>query len=539
MRVRLVTVLLGSVARAAVLGLPAMALAAPVAMAQSAPTNTFSQSTLRTQTVTTQTTNVAVSNFVTRLIGRLTNGQIVFDQSYSAAFGSGLVQGALNTLRAAIVSAGGPAVVILSPVSAANQSTSSSSSISSDQLTGTSQSQYLVLTFGPDTIRVGDYGICAAAGGPTQPPTGCSLPGTPRVLADGETNINTFTITTEQILRTTTVTTTTTLNETYEVLGVVTPVGGVHAALLREAGLGGERFLKRLVDGPDGYPDVPEGDGEALFNRVWLEAYGAWGSLDGSGALSPGYDSDVYGVSAGLGSEVSEGLTVTAGIDVSWADADMVLPGDYPESGEADLTQVGLALHKDWGDAEAGLAFTYGWGSFDTASGLAGLGIATSSTDMALFGVEAKFGVATQLGGGVLTPHAGFTWVSVNPDDAVETGSPFALLIDGESHASFRLFAGIDYAETFIAGQGDLTLKLSARVLHELGDESFSLNASFASGGGSLPLVLAEEGRTAGEIEAGLSYALGDAVSIHAGYAGRFSEGSDIHAAKAGVTIRF
>jgi hypothetical protein len=522
------------------LGVPVLTLSAPVALAQQVTFDSFSRSTTRTQTVTAQTSNFAVSNFVTRLIGRLTNGRTVFDQTYSDAFGSGLVQGALNTLRAAIASAGGPAVVILSPVRTASTSSSSSNNTISDQLTGSSESVFTIVTFGPDTVIIGDRGLCTFGGTASQTPSGCSLPGTSRPVVGGETNYNTFTVTAEQVLRTTTVTTTTALNETYEVVGVVTPVGGVHAALLRDASLGGERFLKRLVDGPDGYPDVPEGDGEPLFKRVWLETYGAWGSLDGSGELSPGYVADVYGVSAGLGTEIDEGLTLSAGIDVSWANADMVLPGDYAEGGEADLTQLGLALHKDWGDAEAGLAFTYGFGSFDTASGSDEFGgLAVSSTDMALFGVEAKAGVKTQLGGGVLTPHAGFIWVGVNPDTAIETGSPFALLIDGDSHASFRLFAGIDYAETFIAGQGDLTLKLSVRVLHELGDEGFVLNAAFASGGGSLPLELAEEGRTAGEIEAGLSYALGDAVSVYGGYTGRFSEGSDVHAAKAGVTVRF
>ena len=490
--------------------------------------------------------NVQVSNFVTRLIGRLNTGQVVFDQSYADAFGSGLVQGALTAVRTAITSAGGPAVVILSPVRTASQSNTSSSSVSSDQLTGTTQSVFTQILFGPGTVITGDRGVCVTPGGVTgpplnnyTPPTGCSLPGTLYVVGDDETNFNDHLITNEQIIRTTTVTTTTTLNETYELVGVVTPVGGVHGALVREAGLSGERFLKRLVTGPDGYPDVPEGDGEALFNRVWLEAYGAWGSLDGSGDLSPGYDADVYGVSAGLGREVSEGLTLSLGLDLSWAETEMALPGDFPEAGDSDLTQVGLALHKDWGRAEGGLAFTYGWGTFETASGSDGLGgVSVAKTDASLWGLEGRIGVASILGGGTLTPHAGFTWVNVDFDAMTGSGSAFDLFVSGDTQTSFQLYAGLDYAETFIAGQGDLTLKLSARVLHELGDETVTLTAAF-EGGGSLPLVLAEEGRTAGEIEAGLSYAIGESVSIYGGYEGRFSEGSDIHQAKAGVTVRF
>ncbi|MFT3811336.1 MAG: autotransporter outer membrane beta-barrel domain-containing protein [Micropepsaceae bacterium] len=529
-----------SAAGAALIGMvqPSVAQVVP-------PENSFTDTYIRLQTITTTTNTVNVSNFVTRLIGRLNTGQVVLDQSYSEAFGSVLVQNALTGVRAAIAAAGGPAVVILSPVRTASASSSSSSSTSVDQLTGSTQTPYTQVLFGPGTVITGDRGICTTAGsisGPLNlytPPTGCTLPGTIYEVGDDETNFNTHVVTNEAITRTTTVTTTTTLNETYELVGIVTPVGGVHGALVREAGLAGERFLKRLVTGPDGYPDVPEGDGEGLFNRVWLEAYGAWGSLDGSGDLSPGYDADVWGVSAGLGREVSDGLTVSLGLDVSWAETEMALPGDFPETGDSDLTQVGLALHRDWGRAEAGFAFTYGWGSFETASGSEGLdGVSISKTDAELWGVEGRIGVAAALGGGTLTPHAGFTWVNVDFDAVAGSGSAFDLFVSGDTQTSFQLYAGIDYAETFVAGQGDLTLKLSARVLQELGDGTVRLTAAF-EGGGSLPLVLAEDGRTAGEVAVGLSYAFGDSVSVHGGYEGRFSEGSDIHSAKAGVTVRF
>lgn len=524
-------------------GVSAAALIGGAAAQVAPPENTFSDTFIRIQTVTNQTVNAPISNFVTRLIGRLNTGQVLFDQTYPEAFGSGIVQGALNSARAAISSAGGPAVVILSPVRTASVSTSSSSSASVDQLTGSSQTFYTVTTFGPAPIIIGDRGTCATPGAVSgagyTPPSGCSLPGTVYQVGDDETNYNTHAVTTEQVTRTTTVTTTTTLNETYEVVGVVTPVGGIHGALVREAGLAGERFLARLVGGPDGYPEVPEGDGEPLFNRVWLEAYGAWGSLDGSGDLSPGYDADVWGVSAGLGREVSAGLTLSLGIDVSRAQTEMALPGDFPETGDSDLTQMGLGLHKDWGRAEGDFAFTYGWGTFETASGSDDLGgVSVTKTGASLWGVEGRVGVATQLGGGTLTPSAGFKWVNVDFDAVTGEGSAFDLFVSGDTHTSFQIFAGLDYAETFVVGQGDLTLKLSARVLQELGDETVVLDAAF-EGGGNLPLVLAEDGGTAGEVGVGLSYAFSDSVSMHAGYEGRFSEGAEIHAAKAGVTVRF
>ncbi|BCW88455.1 hypothetical protein sos41_15950 [Alphaproteobacteria bacterium SO-S41] len=506
---------------------------------------TTKDATIRVQTVRTQTTNVAVANFLTRLIGRLNTGQVVFDQSYGAAFGSAGVQGALSAARTAITSAGGPGVVILSPVRTMSQSTNAPSSVSSDLTTSTLLQPYTRITFGPDTIRIGDYGICATTGGIVNglyvPPTGCSLPGTSYDLAIGETNFTTYSVTADDILRTTTITTTTVLNETYELVGVVTPVGAVHGALVREAGLAGERFVTRLIGGPDGFPPVPEGDGEPLFNRVWLGTWGAWGALDGSGDFAPGYDSDVYGVSAGLGTEVADGLTLSAGVDVSWTDTTMALPGGFAERGKAQITQIGLALHQDWGAAEAGLAISYGWGDFDTASGTAALGgVSLASSEVVLRSVEGAFGYRLALGSGTLTPNAGFIWVVVDPGDATGSGSAFDLFVSGEDTTSFQMFAGLDYGERFIVGQGDLTIKLSARVLQELGDETIALQAAFATTpSAALPLALGEAGETAGEVGVALSFAFDDAVSVHAGYDGRFSEGTDIHQAKAGITIRF
>jgi len=502
-------------------------------------TDSFTDSFYRTLTITPQTVAVTQSNFQTRVIGRLNTGSILFDDSFADAFTSSVVQDALDDARAAIIAAAGPAVVILDPVRISSQSLSSVSSAVVDTLTGTTQlAPTTIVVFGPAPIFIGDLGVCTTPASGSQPPSGCSLTGTPYAVGDDETNFNTFRHDNDQIQRTTTNTTTTTLNETYEVVGVVAPIGTVNGALVREAGLSGERFLKRLTTGPDGFPRSPEGDGETIFDRIWLEAYGTWGSLDGTGVFTPGYDVDVTGLSAGIGREVDSGVTVSLGVDISRADADMILPGAFPESGEVDMTQVGLSLNKDWGPVDTSVAATLGFGTFETVSGSASLGgVSRAKTDAHLWGVEGRVSAPKALGGGKLTPFGGITIVNAKFDSVTGTG-PFALTVSGDTHTSVQAFAGLGFDHVFRLGQNDLTLKLAASVRHELGDEKILLNASFA-GGSAMPVALAESGRTSGEIEAGLSYAFSETVSAYAGYEGRIADGADIHQAKVGLKIRF
>lgn len=502
-------------------------------------TTSFSQfDTLSiTQTITQQRTDA----FVTRLIGRIQGLGTVFDQSFNQAIGA-LTSSGVAAARTAIYQAGGPALLtVLGPTRVASNQTVSTTATSIYTLASASASTITTTTIGPGTIPIGPRRICVVSAGPTNVAPSCTEAPVTYNLVGGQIHIDTTTGTSYSVTQSTTAVDTYTTSETWELVGLITPVGGVHAALMREAGLGGERFLKRLNAGPDGHPETPEGDGEGPGLRAWAESYGAWGSLDGSGLLAPGYDVDVYGVSLGLAGEIGDGLTLSGGFDWSEADADMALPGGFPESGTAALWQVGAALHRRWDGAEAGIAVTYGEADLSTRSGGPGFGgTAVSASALSVFGIEGRVGVPRKVWGGVLTPEFGVSYVSVNAEGLSESGSPFALNVGQSGRDTVRAFAGVAYDEHLpFVWDGVLRLHLAARVGHDLGDGGSVLAASFVSDPGTgLPIVLGAEDRTTGEVEAALSWD-GEGISAHAGYTGRFSGGADIHAAKLGITLRW
>lgn len=504
-------------------------------------TTTTSFSQFDTLSIAETVTRQRIDAYVTRLIGRIQGLGTVFEQSFNEAIGT-LTSSGVLAARTAIYQAGGPALLtILGPTRIASAETVSSSATSLFSLTSSTTLTTTTTAFGPATVQIGPRRVCSVATGTTSTAPSCTELPVNYTLVGGQIHVDTLTSTTYTVAQLTTAVDTYTTSETWELVGLITPVGGVHAALMREAGLGGERFLKRLNAGPDGHPETPEGDGEGPKVRAWAESYGAWGSLDGSGLLSPGYDADVYGVSLGLAGEIGEGLTLSGGIDWSEADADMALPGDFPETGTAELWQVGTALHRRWESAEAGIAVTYGEADLATRSGGPAFGgTAVSASALRVFGIEGRVGLPRHIWSGTLTPEFGATYVSVNAERLSESGSPFALSVAQASRDTVRLFAGIAYDEEMpFVWDGVLRLYLAGRVGHDLGGGGGVLAASFVSDPGTgLPIVLGAEDRTSAEIEAALSWD-GESISAHAGYAGRFSNGAEIHAAKLGITLQW
>jgi hypothetical protein len=97
-------------------------------------------------------------------------------------------------------------------------STNTLSSTTQTVQTGSTSNPSTTLTvyFGPQTINIGDYGVCQSY----PPPTGCTIGGTPFTLAAGQTDYDTFTVTRVNIFTTTTTTNTNLLTQVYNLVGV-------------------------------------------------------------------------------------------------------------------------------------------------------------------------------------------------------------------------------------------------------------------------------------------------------------------------------
>ena len=207
-----------------------------------------------------------VNNYATQIVGRLASGPALFNLTVADAYGSAGVQAALASAQAVLLAAAGPGTAIAVPAllsSVSNTITANSSLYSldpsySDAYTfdpssGTGTGQYHSIaqtqTFAPATLQVasaiapstsaypGLYDLCGA-GSPesfstttaanglaavlpsTTKPTCSAFDGGTLALLPGQLNINSDNTFTYPIDTLTTVNNTTTLTQTYELVGI-------------------------------------------------------------------------------------------------------------------------------------------------------------------------------------------------------------------------------------------------------------------------------------------------------------------------------
>jgi hypothetical protein len=183
-------------------------------------------------------TNATTTAFSTEIVGKY-NSTIVYDQTFTAAYGTTTVQGGITAANSAIAAAGGASIVIPAPTlsfSSTNKSSASNSIYSLDQSPSSTTSSTITTTttFGPATITA-----CSGAGGNPANPTACyvsqctvaSLPsaimptcmatnGGALTIAAGQVNLNLNTDNTYDIDTATTTTTTSTTVTAYAINAV-------------------------------------------------------------------------------------------------------------------------------------------------------------------------------------------------------------------------------------------------------------------------------------------------------------------------------
>ena len=190
-------------------------LAACVAMAFSAvaPATAWAQGTDPTITETFGTTHTSVFNdifqtarqdtYLTRIVGRVDGGDVVYDMTFAQAFGNPLIDAAVAAAQAALLAALSPAPTILGPTQIASTVTLESSvmELVSTILTDTTSSPRVIITFGPALIFTGEDLL------------------TPYQVGDNETNFNTIIDYTLFYDRTYVTTETYLTSQTYELVG--------------------------------------------------------------------------------------------------------------------------------------------------------------------------------------------------------------------------------------------------------------------------------------------------------------------------------
>ena len=492
----------------------------------SAQTTTFTNATteqlvLNPASVVTTST---VDSYLTQIIGQLQGGGILYDQSFPLPYSDPTVQVGQTSAILAITTAGGPGVVIGTPVlTDTSQTITGSTTTTTYTLASTDVAITTEVKFGPGAILIGPRTVCtgiSALPGSTAPSCGVGTP-VSYSLVDGETNFTTVTGTTYTVDQDTLIAQSLQLFEQYTITGTVQAVGGAHAAIPSALGDENERFAQRLLRDAIqvGTPAFDNGASPATQRSAamgWFDGFGWTGSGNGD-------DRSGAGLEGGLGVNVSDQWRIGFGVSHGWINLDLDNAGG---SANAELTEIGLYSRWRNDDFYVGLAGIAGFGSVDT-DGLD----TTASYDTTVFSVAGEAGYHVGFSGWDLTPNIGAQWTDVEMDAFTETG-PFALASSGSGNSFGKGWLGLRAQRQFDA----LTLSGYARLM-AYADDDISVPVAFVGSSTELVIEGADRDTFGGEAGLAANLQLGDATSAFATYDARFRDSSVIHAGMVGLQV--
>lgn len=497
-------------------------------------------------TITTNSSSV----YSTQVIGRLQGGAPLYDQLFAVPFADPLVQAGLSSAHAAVTAAGGPGIVIGAPQLTASTTNTTSTSVTEYSLVSSVQEFVgVVIIFGPDVITVGQLSACGVSSLPsTTAPTCTTLPGTPYVLAPGETDGQTIWNTVHTIDQDTTITETTSIFEQYTITGVVQAVGVVHTGVQSAALDASGRFLRSMADAAGGEPTPSVLDplpgaavlteldvgGETLPIAVWAEAYGTRASNAAEGSV-PGDVRTGGGLAAGVSVPVSADWTMALGLDHGVTS--VALDSVYAENATIGLTQIGVAAHYSSGPLVGTLGATLGLGTVDTVHDLGGA--STANYNLATFGLLAELGYAFELDSVRLTPSVGVDYTAVHTGAFTETGG-MALVAPAHSSERIRAWLGVDIGHTWhLEDGGSLDLSGYGRIVGVLSGKEWLLPVAFAAGGAPMTITGNAEDSIGVDLGLKAAYDFGNGASLFATYDGSLRNGSAAHAGTFGLKVSF
>lgn len=168
------------------------------------PENSFTDGTTHTSVFNDIFQTARQDTYLTRIVGRIDGGAVVYDLSFAQAFGNPLIDAAVAAAQAALFAALSPAPTIVGPTLTGTTVTLESSvqALVSTILTDTTSSlPRTIVTFGPALVFIGEDLL------------------TPYQVGDDETNFNTITDFTLFYDRTYVTTETYLTSQTYELVG--------------------------------------------------------------------------------------------------------------------------------------------------------------------------------------------------------------------------------------------------------------------------------------------------------------------------------
>lgn len=266
---------------------------------------------------------------------------------------------------------------------------------------------------------------------------------------------------------------------------------------------------------------------------VWMKAYGLKGDQGAEDGFA-GYESDGWGVAAGVDRRVSDGLLIGAAL--SYADAG-VSYRDQAAGGSDDFTSTQVSVYgaHDAGPGYIDAMAAYAMQSNERKRDTGLTGVASGSPDGSAWGLRIGGGAPVALSPGVsLTPQAHLDWTQVKQDAYVETGGgAMALTMAEQTGERFRgsLGAQLDFGldsggmrvRPFVAGFWN----------YDFSNDGGVVSASFTAGGANFLTPQQELEASSFSLGAGVNVYTDGTFSASLVYDATLSSSYDLHTLQA------
>lgn len=271
--------------------------------------------------------------------------------------------------------------------------------------------------------------------------------------------------------------------------------------------------------------------------RMWLQAYGAWGSNDGDDVTS--IDRNTSGTLFGLDAAVGENWRI--GAFAGFGQASVKQDGTGSKL-DADSYHVGLYAATRMGGFGAHLGAAYSLNDAETTRHVAYAGTRetlTADYDVNAAQVFGEVNYRFDTSHGAFEPFAGVAHISLSGDDFTETGGAAALAGDGVDMRTTFTTLGLRTVQEFGLGETPAAFRAELGWRHAFGDVDPDADLRFAAGGSGFGVTGAAIAENTAVLRTGLEVGLTDDTALSVGYGGQF--GSDVtdHSVTAKLRIQF
>lgn len=268
---------------------------------------------------------------------------------------------------------------------------------------------------------------------------------------------------------------------------------------------------------------------------VFVRGDGEFLRIGDEDSNAPGYDISTGGVTLGLDFRPSPNFAVGLNAGYAHSSVDLVNDGRV----KVDGGNLGFYATYFSGGFYLDAAVGGGWNSYNTRRSTLQNVSRGESNGAELNGMAAT-GYDWKKGNWSFGPGATFQYAEASINSFRETYSLGSLEIVEQSENAFRSTLGAKVAYDCRLGGVTLRPDLYVGWLHAFGDESYPLEARFASGAGNVFTVRGPAlGRDQAIVEAGVTVCWSSQVAGYLSYQGKFSGNRDSHGVGGGLRVSF